>query len=131
MKIGDYVQGNADEAVVWGLAKRWCPDAELAEGRFRGASGESFRREIAKSLMDLKSDKRCDIIVVLTDTDANRWRDVKRRESDRIPEDCQHLTPYGVADRNIECWLALLIRRARRVERSSCDCPDSDWKPGQ
>lgn len=42
MKIGYYVQGDADEAVVWGLAKRWCPDAELAEGRFRGASRESF-----------------------------------------------------------------------------------------
>ena len=55
MKIGYYVQGDADEAVVWGLAKRWCPDAELAEGQFRGASKESFRREIAKSLMDLKS----------------------------------------------------------------------------
>ena len=49
MKIGYYVQGDTDEAVVWGLAKRWCPDAELAEGRFRGASKESFRREIANA----------------------------------------------------------------------------------
>ena len=79
MKIGYYVQGDMDEAVLQGLARRWCPDAELAEGRFRGSSGESFRREIRKSLMDLKNDKECDFLVMLTDADTNRWRDVKRR----------------------------------------------------
>ena len=56
MKLGYYVQGGMDEAVVQGLANRWCPDSELAEGRFRGSSGESFRREIRKSLIDLKDD---------------------------------------------------------------------------
>ncbi len=128
MKIGYYVQGDADEAVVKGLAKRWCPDAELAEGKFRGASRESFRREIANSLRDLKSDKRCDILVVLTDADANLWRDVKRLEWDRIPEDCQHLTLFGVADRNIECWMAIdrgaLARELKcRVEEIPTDDP--------
>lgn len=54
MKIGYYVQGAADEAVVWGLRKRWCPDSMLEEGQFRGNSGESFRREIQKNLIDLK-----------------------------------------------------------------------------
>ena len=29
MRIGYYVQGDADEAVVKGLADRWCPGAEL------------------------------------------------------------------------------------------------------
>ena len=124
MKIGYYVQGDTDEAVVWGLAKRWCPGAELAEGRFRGASKQSFRREIANSLMDLKSDKKCDVIVVLTDADANRWRDVKRRESDRISEDCQYLTLFGVAERNIECWLAIdRSALARELKCSEEDIP--------
>ena len=54
MKIGCYVQGAADEAFVHGLAERWCPDAELAEGKFRGSSRESFRREIEKALLDLR-----------------------------------------------------------------------------
>ena len=107
MKIGYYVQGDMDEAVLQGLARRWCPDAELAEGRFRGNSGESLRREIRKSLMDLKMDKECDFLVVLTDADTNRWRDVKRREWDKIPNDYRHLTVFGVADRNIESWLAI------------------------
>lgn len=106
MKIGYYVQGHTDEAVVKGLAKRWCPDAELEKERFRGASGESFRREISDSLLALK-DKRCDILVVLTDSDANRWRKVKNRESAKIPTECEHLTLFGVAERNIECWLAI------------------------
>ncbi len=128
MKIGYYVQGDTDEAVVKGLVKRWCPGAELAEGKFRGASRESFRREIANSLRDLKSHKRCDILVVLTDADANPWRDVKRSESDRIPEDCKHLTLFGVADRNIECWLAIdrgaLARELKcRVEEIPTDDP--------
>lgn len=127
MKIGYYVQGDADEAVVKGLAKRWCPDAELAKGKFRGASRESFRREIANSLWALKY-QGCDILVVLTDADANRWRDVKRRESDRIPEDCKHLTLFGVANRNIECWLAIdrgaLARELKcRVEEIPIDDP--------
>lgn len=54
MKIGYYVQGGADEAVVQGLADRWCPGAEFAAGPFRGSSGESFRREIGKALFVLK-----------------------------------------------------------------------------
>ena len=46
MKIGYCVQGDVDEAIVRGLAERWCPDAELAEGRFRGSSRGSFRRGV-------------------------------------------------------------------------------------
>ena len=106
MKIGYYVQGAADEAVVWGLKKRWCPDSMLEMGRFRGSSGESFRREIRRNLVELKDAKRCDVLVVLTDADNNPWRSVKKRESDKVPDDCRHLTLFGVADRNIECWLA-------------------------
>ena len=70
MKIGYYVQGDADEAVVWGLARRWCPDAVLAPCRFRGSSKESFKRELDKSLRDLVSHKACDVVVVLTDADV-------------------------------------------------------------
>ena len=60
MRIGYYVQGDTDEAVVWGLARRWCPDAALAPPRFRGSSKESFRRKLRKSLMDLVGDKACE-----------------------------------------------------------------------
>ena len=66
----------------------------------------SFRREIRKALLDLKDGKACDVLVVLTDADADRWQDVKRRESSKVPGECRHLTLFGVAGRNVECWLA-------------------------
>ena len=127
MRIGCYVQGGMDKAVVRGLAKRWCPGAELAETRFRGSSRESFRREIRKSLLDLKDGKECDVLVVLTDADANPWRTVKRRESSRIPTDCGHLTLFGVADRNIECWLA--IDRGALANELGCRVEDIPVPP--
>lgn len=127
MRIGCYVQGGMDKAVVRGLAKRWCPDAELAEARFRGSSRESFRREIRKSLLDLKDGKECDVLVVLTDADANPWRTVKSRESSRIPTDCGHLTLFGVADRNIECWLA--IDRGALASEFGCRAEDIPVPP--
>ena len=107
MRVGYYVQGAADEASVWGLVERWCPHAQIAEGRFRGSSRTSFRREIERALWDLRDDKRCDVLVVLTDSDVAPWREIKQREWNRVPEDCRHLCVYGVAERNIECWLAI------------------------
>ncbi|MBI1928103.1 hypothetical protein HYR99_28145 [Candidatus Poribacteria bacterium] len=65
MKIGYYVQGDTDEAFVWGLVKRWCPKAVLAKGKFRGSDKVSLRREIKKALIDLKDEKACDILVML------------------------------------------------------------------
>ena len=107
MKIGYYVQGTADEAFVHGLAARWCPGAKMAMGKFRGESKTSFRREVKKALWDLRDDKQCDVLVVLTDSDVAPWREVKQREWNRVPPDCQHLCVFGVAGRNIECWLAI------------------------
>ena len=119
MRIGYYVQGDADEAFVWGLARRWCPHADLAPGRFRGSSRESFRREIFNALRDLKEDKGCDFLVILTDADVNPWRKVKSKEGPKVPAECQHLTVFGVADRNIECWLA--IDRKSLADEIGCE----------
>lgn len=109
MKIGYYVQGTVDEAFVKGLAKRkrYCPDATMEQGRFRGRSGTSLRREIRQALLDLKEDKGCDYMVVLTDADDAEWRDIYNREWNKVPEDCKHITVFGVANRNIECWLSI------------------------
>ena len=122
MKIGYYVQGDADEAVVRGLATRWCPEAELAPGQFRGGSQESLRREIRKSLIDLTKYKACDVVVLLTDADATSWREVRTRESAKIPDDYQHVTVLGVAERNIECWMAI----DRHALAKELQCPVGD-----
>ncbi|HBO42769.1 MAG TPA: hypothetical protein DD670_02285 [Planctomycetaceae bacterium] len=122
MRIGYYVQGAADEAFVHGLAKRWCPQAELAQGKFRGRSRESHRREIKNALIDLRDNHRCDVLVVLTDSDTASWREVKQREWKRVPKECEDLTVFGVAERNIECWLA--IDRHMLASELGCDPND-------
>ncbi len=109
MKIGYYVQGTVDEAFVKGLAKRkgYRPDATMEQGKFRGRSGASLRREIRQALLDLKNNHSCDYLVVLTDADEANWRDVYNREWKKVPSECQHITVFGVANRNIECWLSI------------------------
>lgn len=122
MKIGYFVQGKADEAFVKGLAERYCPDATLALGKFRGSSGLSLRREIPKALKDLHDYQDCDYLVVLTDSDEAEWREVHKKEWARIPIELQHITVFGVANRNIECWLAL----DRDALATELDCKPSD-----
>jgi len=123
MKIGYYVQGTTDDAFIEGLRRRWCPDAELAPPKFRGRMNKiSFRRAIETSLWALRDKDRCDVLVVLTDSDVNPWRDVKRREWNHVPQDCQHMCVFGVAERNIECWLA--IDREALAKELQCDSKD-------
>jgi hypothetical protein len=107
MKIGYYVQGSADRAFIIGLKNRLCPEAVLAEGRFRGESQESFRREITKVLTSFFEGHDCRYVVILTDSDNRGWNEVLKSEFARVPTKYQHKTCYGVADRNIECWLRL------------------------
>jgi hypothetical protein len=122
MKIGYFVQGAADEAFIHGLARRWCPDAQLAPGKFRGGSRQSLRRELPKALRDLREFQNCDILVVLTDSDTRPWREVRQEEWNRVPVEFHHDTVLGVADRNIECWLAL----DRAVLARVLECGEND-----
>ncbi len=127
MKIGYIVQGTADEAFVAGLARRWCNDAELLRGQFRGRSGLSLRRELKKAITALAMYKSCDAIVVLTDSDKDDWKAVKSREWKKIPQEYQHMTVFGVAENNIECWLS--IDRRALAHELSCqpdDIPKDD-----
>jgi len=105
VKIGYSVEGSTDRAFLKGLQRRWCPDALLVEGVFRGTSGISLRRDIPKICRELIH-KGATTIVFLTDANNQNWREVKDREKNLVPVEFHHLTLYGVADRNIECWLA-------------------------
>ena len=104
MRIGYSVQGSTDRAFLRGLRDRWCPRADLLEGNFRGSTGLSLRREFGKTCDELSA-KGAHVIVLLTDSDEASWRDVKRREMQKIPTEHAHLVILGVAERNIECWL--------------------------
>lgn len=106
MKIGYFVQGDADEAFVKGIVKRYCENAILEEGKFRGSSKQRLIVELPKALEVLHI-KNCDYLIVLTDSDNAEWREVYKRELKRIPIEYQHFTVFGVAERNIECWLGI------------------------
>jgi len=110
MKIGYSVEGSTDRGVLQGLRDRWCPEAELLEGTFRGTSGQSQRREIPKTCIELCS-KGIDLIVFLRDANKEPWRGVLRDDAARCRPEHRHLAVFGVCDRNIECWL----------------CADADW----
>ena len=110
MKIGYSVEGRTDRALLKGLGQRWCPRAELVQGRFRGTSGVSQTREIPNTCLELQS-KGAEVIVFLRDANNEPWRDVLRGELARCRPDHQHLTVFGVCDRNVECWI----------------CADADW----
>jgi len=104
MSIGYSVEGATDRAFLTGLQRRWCPDAILIEGAFRGTSGVSLRRDLPRICQEL-AHKGAQVFVFLTDANKQDWRQMKQRESQLIPVEYQDLALYGVADRNIECWL--------------------------
>jgi hypothetical protein len=105
MKIGYSVEGSTDRALLEGLRQRWCPQAQLLEGHFRGTTGQSRRREIPRICVELES-KGVDCIIFLTDSNVTSWRGVLRVEQDKCRPEHRHITVFGVCLRNVECWLA-------------------------
>ena len=102
MRIAFCVEGSADRAILRGLRDRWCPQAELVEGRFRG---QLPRSQIAKECRMLSA-KGVDLIIFLRDANLEDWRDVLRADEAKCPQESRHLAVFGVCDRNAECWLA-------------------------
>lgn len=126
MSIGYSVEGATDRAFLEGLRRRWCPDATLVEGSFRGKSDISLRRDIPRICQELNY-KGADVIVFLTDANDQDWREVKDREHSWVPAEFQHLTIYGVAERNIECWLTadrVYAAKQLGVSPEALDPPD-------
>lgn len=117
MKIGYSVEGSTDRALIKGLRQRWCPHAELVEGRFRGTTRQSRRREIPKICIELSS-KGVELMVFVSDSNDDNpaaWRAVLRREEELVPDEYCHMTVIGICQRNVECWI----------------CGDADWLGNQ
>lgn len=104
MKIGYSVEGATDRALVRGLRERWCPYAELVEGHFRGTTGQSRRRELARICEELAL-KGADVLLLLSDANGRPWREVLREERALVPDLRHEQAIVAVADRNVECWL--------------------------
>lgn len=104
MKIGYSVQGSTDRAFLEGLRQRWCPDAQMFEGYFRGMTGESLRREY-RDICEEFVIKSVDVMVFLTDANGQGWREVQKNERSKFPPERLARAIHGVADRNMECWI--------------------------
>jgi hypothetical protein len=117
MKIGYSVEGSTDRALLEGLRRRWCQHAEPVQGGFRGRSGLSRSREIPTICAELNS-KGVDLIIFLRDANDEDWRKVLRADAKCCRPEFEHLTVFGVCNRNVESWI----------------CSDADWlarKTGQ
>jgi len=101
MKIGYCVEGSTDRALLNGLKIRWCPDAELVEGRFRG---ELRPREYSKACLELQT-KGADVIILLRDANDENWRAVAKKDLQACGSSYEHKMVVGVCHRNVECWL--------------------------
>jgi hypothetical protein len=110
MKIGFSVEDSTHRAVIIGLAVRWCPDATLQEGHFRGSTRLALRREYQKICEEFLA-RGVDVMVFLTDADTDPWRDRQRSEREKFPQEHLGRAIRGIPDRNIESWI----------------CSDPDW----
>jgi hypothetical protein len=110
MRIGFSGEDSTHRALLNGLRLRWCPNAEFLEGRFRGTSDLSARREIPNICAELSS-KGADLITLLRDSNVENWRDVLRADEARCRDEHKHLAVFGVCKRNPESWI----------------CSDAEW----
>lgn len=127
MKIGYFCEDSTHEAFVRGLKKRWCPSAELVQGRFRGSTGTSLRREYRKTCEELFTDKSVDVVVILTDSDVGDWSRRFHEERAKLPSERHEQIILGLPDRNIECWLTcdrIWMAEELSVGESLFDCDD-------
>lgn len=132
MKIGYSVEGSTDRALLRGLRERWCPSAELVEGRFRGRSGVSQSREIPNTCRELFA-KGADVAVFIRDANNEEWREVRKADSARCLDDCRHLAVFAICDRNVESWFCsdagwIAVRTGREAAEFSADDPKGSFE---
>jgi len=97
------VEGSTDKWLLYGLRDRWCPGAELIEGKYRG---RFRRREIPNACTELRA-KGVDLIILLRDANNEDWRDVAKSDHESCKPNDESLVVVGVCDRNVECWLVV------------------------
>jgi hypothetical protein len=123
MKIAYCVEGSADRAILRGLRDRWCPQAELIEGRFRGTLPRSQIQKECKIL----TQQGADLIVFLRDANTEDWRDVLKADETKCPAEYRHRVVFGVCAKNAECWLARApdhLCQSKGCSRAELAAPD-------
>lgn len=105
MRIATLGEDNMHDAVLRGLAKRWCPDAEVETGAFRHHGKGTRRRQLYAECDRLMRRGKCDCAAILLDADNDKWDHKVRNERSKLPPEYVDLTAIGAPERNIECWL--------------------------
>ena len=108
MRIGFLGEDSAHEAVIIGLAQRWCPQAEVVGGKdyYRG-HGKRRRRQLRDAVPELLDVEKCDCVVLLVDSDNDTWSEAVKGERGFLLPEYHHAAAIGAPERNIECWLSL------------------------
>ncbi|MBP8955027.1 MAG: hypothetical protein KBI47_21735 [Armatimonadetes bacterium] len=129
MKIGYLVEGSTDRAIVMGLQRRLCPEAELVPGHFRGSlRGAGRRRELPQACRELNA-KGVDVIVDINDANELAWHRRRDQEKSWIPPECRHLAIVGAPEPNINAWLIADPNHFQRETRVQCRPKPPDPKP--
>jgi len=107
-RIGVVCQDRNSFGFLEGLKRRLNCTAELIEPS-TGALGKStnMTRRQARIAARTFQEKGVDLVVRFTDSDANRWQDVRRSEVEVFPATVREILVCGVAVDNVEQWLAL------------------------
>lgn len=98
-------QGPNDIGFIAGLRDRLGCAAKLVRARRRG--NKYIAKHEAKKIVVGLMGERFDLIIRLTDSDAEDWRQVQRVETDNWPDQVRSQLVCGVAEGTIEVWLAL------------------------
>lgn len=112
MRAGYFCEDWAHRAFLTGLRDKCCPSAELIEVGVRGRSKQSLLREIRGVCAGIDR-KGAGILVCLRDANDENWQVALAAEKSKVPNSHQHRTIYGVASRNVECWVVLDREHAR------------------
>lgn len=105
-RIGIIVQGPNDRGFLLGIRDRLGCHAELVGSRNRGKNKISVRRDARANWLFFQQ-QNVGLVVRLTDSDADRWQNVKREEIKSFPEEMRSLLVCGVAEGAVEIWMSL------------------------
>ncbi len=129
MKIDHLVEGSTDRALIRGLHRQLCPDAELVEGHFRGSiNGVGRKRELASACAELDA-KDVDVIVDVNDANEMTWHQRRDQERSWIPPQYHHKVAVGCPEPNISAWLIADAGHFQRATGSPCRPKPEDPKP--
>jgi hypothetical protein len=105
VRIATLGEDTMHDAVLRGLAERWCPGCEVATGEFRGKSKGSRRKQLYAEYERLMMKGSCDCAAILVDEDTQGWKSKVEGERAWVPLEYRHVTAIGAPARNIECWI--------------------------